>query len=90
MGEPAKKKPRAKRMRPITLRRAATPIVAKIICAVNASPLSAADISALAGVNRHCIPMWANGGNPSVASVEAVLHALGYELVVVRKAISNV
>jgi hypothetical protein len=71
--------------RPITVRRAASPLVHQLIALVNESPHSARSLSETAGIYHHAVSLMAKGSNPSLAYVEAVLSVLGYQLTIERK-----
>lgn len=71
--------------RPITVRRASSPLIPQLISLVNSSPYSARMISETAGIYHHAVSLMAKGSNPSLASVEAVLSVLGYQLTITEK-----
>jgi hypothetical protein len=71
--------------RTITVRRAGSPIIRELIALINESPYSARTVSETAGIYHHAVSLMAKGSNPSLASVEAVLSVLGYQLTIERK-----
>jgi hypothetical protein len=74
--------------RPITVRNPASPLVPLIISLVNESSYSGRELSETAGLYHHAVSNLANGGNPSLASVEALLQVLGYKLTITKE-VSN-
>ena len=61
------------------------PLVQRLYIEYRESRRQMNDIAAHAGVSEHAIRHWFQGSSPSLALYEAVLNALGWKLIVVKK-----